>query len=160
MVKSAVVRKLVIGFGTALTITISLLTNSILSLGGLSRIVVSLLGAVLLYVSVALASAIHRSYPARHDKPKDMESLLTEGPYSLCRHPFYLFMILIQIAIPLTMVSILGILFAVALIPAWIYLIKLEEKELIDYWKDKYLDYMKRVPALIPDFRKIISKRK
>ncbi len=65
---------------------------------------------------------------------------------------------LTQISIPLALASLIGLLIAIALIPAWIFLIKIEERELIGYWKEKYLSYKKKVPTLIPDFKKIIFK--
>ena len=81
-----------------------------------------------MYVSVALASAIHRSFPTRHDKPEDIEELFMEGPYELCRHPFYFFTMLSRISISLTLASLIGLFVAIALIPAWLFLIKVEER--------------------------------
>ncbi|MEB3757122.1 MAG: hypothetical protein GSR79_09760 [Desulfurococcales archaeon] len=94
---------------------------------------------------------MHRSYPMRHDRPKDMEKLYTEGPYELCRHPFYFFILLAQFMISLTLASLMGLFVTIALIPAWLFLIKIEERELIEYWGEKYLDYMKSAPTLIPN---------
>ncbi len=160
MAESTLIRKLVAGPGIALTVIASLLTSGSLPLSGLPEIIVSVIGATILYTSVALASAIHRSYPTRHDRPEDMGELFTEGPYRLCRHPFYFFTMLAQISIPLAFASLIGLLVAVALIPAWMLLIKVEERELIGYWGEKYLDYMRKTPALIPDPRKILSGNK
>lgn len=160
MAKSTTMRKLVAGLGTILVIAVSLPTTSTLPLDNLSKTVTSVLGAILLYTSVALASAIHRSYPEKHDEPKDMGQLLVEGPYELCRHPFYFLTMLAQVAIPLTLTSLTGLLVALALTPAWLLLVRLEEKELIEYWGEEYIKYMEKVPALIPDLKKIIWKHR
>jgi len=160
LARSVTIRKLVAGLGTALIIAVSLLTSGSLPLTGLLRIAISTLGATALYISIALALAIHRSYPARHDKPEDIGKLLTEGPYELCRHPLYFFTMITQISIPLTLASLIGLLVAISLAPAWLLLVKVEERELIDYWGEEYLNYMKRVPALIPDLRKVITRNR
>ncbi len=158
--RSVIIRKLVVGLGTTLIVTISILTRGTLPLSGLSKIIVGVVGAAILYISISLALAIHRSYPAKHDKPEDIGQLFTEGPYSQCRHPFYLLVMLAQISTPLTLTSLTGLLVAIALIPAWLVLIKIEEEELIKYWGEKYLNYMRTVPALMPDLRKMILKAK
>lgn len=59
---------------------------------------------------------------------------------------------------PLTFTSLIGLLTAIALIPAWLLLVRMEEKELIEYWGDNYVNYMRRVPALLPNLKTIIKK--
>ncbi|MEB3756275.1 MAG: hypothetical protein GSR79_05395 [Desulfurococcales archaeon] len=159
MVRSAPVRKLITSLGTTLVIFVSLLTNDSLHLNGLPRILVGVTGATMLYTSVSLALAIHRSFPTRHDNPEDLDKLFEEGPYELCRHPFYFLIIITHISISLILSSIIGLFATIILIPGWLFLIKIEERELIAYWGEKYLNYMKRVPALVPDL-KISSKQK
>lgn len=156
MVSSVTIRKLVAGLGTALIIALSLLTFGTLPLIGLSKVIASAFGAAMLYTSVALASAIHRSYPAKHDKPEDVKELFVEGPYKLCRHPFYLLTMMAQISIALSLASLMGLLTAITLIPLWLFLIRVEEKELIEYWGEKYLSYMARTPMLIPNLKKVL----
>ncbi len=151
-------RRLLAGLGTALVAAASAWNAGGLPLGGLARAALSAVGAVMLYASVALASAIHRSYPARHDSPGDVGELYTEGPYRLCRHPFYMLVMLAQAAMALTLASPAGLLVAAALIPAWIALARVEEGELIEYWGDKYREYMKETPLLFPSLRRILRR--
>ncbi len=160
MASSTKVRKLVAGLGTALVIALSFPTAGTLPVSGVPRIVLSALGSATLYVSVALGSAIHRSYPEKHDKPLDTGRLFTEGPYELCRHPFYLFMILAQLSIPLVLGSAPGLVLATGLLPAWLLLVRIEERELLEYWGEAYQEYMRRTPALIPDIRRLMKQCK
>ena len=76
------------------------------------------------------------------------------GPYELCRHPMYFFAVIAQLSIPITLLSLWGILVVVALTPLWLHLIKLEERELIEYWGQAHADYMKRTPMLVPRLRR------
>ncbi len=146
---------MVIGVGSAIIVVAALLTSSTLPLRGLLANVVSVLGAIGLFVSTALAASIHSSYPERHDSPGDFSQLLVKGPYELCRHPMYFFTVIAQLSIPITLLSLWGILVAVAITPLWINLIKLEERELVEYWGQVYLDYMRRTPMLIPRLKKL-----
>ena len=108
-------------------------------------------GVILFISSVLFAVKIHSMFPRkRHDKPGDFSKLLTEGPYAYCRHPFYLTLIINQLSIPLLFSSWAGLLTYAAFLPGWYELIRLEEKELIEYWGDEYLRYKEEVPALIP----------
>ena len=158
MASSTLLRRLVAGLGTAAVLGVSLPTAGTLPLGGPARAAVSAAGAAMLYASVALAAAIHRSFPEKHDTPEDTGVLFTEGPYGLCRHPFYFFTMLAQLSIPLIYASLAGLAVAAALIPAWRLLIAVEERELLEYWGEKYLEYMEKVPALIPDIGKVLVR--
>ena len=157
MPSSNILRKLVINLGTSLITLISIVTaNTMLQalvslpLAGLILRGIKLMGSATLFVSTALASAIHRSFPPKHDRPEDFERLYLEGPYKLCRHPFYFFLMLIQISIPLIFLSVPGLVMTILLIPAWFILVKTEERELVSYWGAKYLEYVRSVPMLIP----------
>jgi len=154
MASSIAIRKLVAGAGTVLVIALSLLTMNTIPLRGVAGKIISVIGATALYIAVTLAVAIHESYPEKHDLPEDFKELLTSGPYELCRHPFYLFIMITQLSIPLALLSIWGLATSIALTPLWLYLIKIEEKELIAYWREKYLEYMKKTPTLIPRLRR------
>jgi len=81
------------------------------------------------FTFTALAYSIHVSYPERHDRPEDFPQLLTEGPYSACRHPFYLLLILIQFSIALYFFSLQAAAIAAVFLPMWYALMRIEEKE-------------------------------
>ena len=146
-----------INIGTALVTIVSILSANTLTkvltflpLAGLIFESIKLVASISFFTSVALASAVHRSFPPKHDEPKDFEMLYTEGPYQLCRHPFYFLLMIIQISIPLIFLSAPGLFLALAFVPAWYALAKVEERELINYWGTKYLEYMRTVPMLVP----------
>ncbi|NPA97025.1 MAG: isoprenylcysteine carboxylmethyltransferase family protein [Crenarchaeota archaeon] len=108
-------------------------------------------GATLFALTIVGAARIHSMFPKRrHDRPEDFDKLLTTGPYALCRHPFYLMLILNQLSIPVMFASIAGVATWAALLAGWLYLIRIEESELVAYWGDEYLRYAERVPMLIP----------
>ena len=114
----------------------------------------SALGLILFIASTVLAYKVHSMYPERHDKPEDFPELLTNGPYAYCRHPFYLALILNKASIPLYFCSLPGLLVFALTLPAWLHLIRIEERELVEYWGEKYIEYMQEVPALIPRLRR------
>ncbi len=89
-------------------------------------------------------------YPEKHDKPSDFPKLLKGDPYSIIRHPLYALAIVNQLSIPILFLSLQGLITFIMCLPLWYVLIKIEEKELIEYWGGEYLRYMKEVPALIP----------
>ena len=108
-------------------------------------------GATVFALTIAAAIRIHSMFPKhRHDRPEDFDKLLTTGPYALCRHPFYLMLILNQLSIPVMLASLVGVATWAALLAGWLYLIRIEERELVAYWGDEYLNYAKEVPMLIP----------
>jgi len=111
---------------------------------------VQLVGATLFVLSAVGCYRIHSMYPERHDKPSDFPELMTEGPYAICRHPLYGLLMVNQLSIALTLASLWGLTAFAASIPLWIALIMVEERELIEYWGERYIEYAKRVPALIP----------
>ncbi len=115
-------------------------------------------GAALFVLSAVMAWRIHSMFPKRHEKPEDFPRLLKDGPYRYCRHPFYLSLIINQASIPMIMHSAVGAILFIAALPAWYYLVRLEEAELVSYWGEEYLTYMREVPALIPLPRRASDK--
>ncbi len=112
--------------------------------------VLRVFGAVLFAASVLAAVWIHSMFPPRHDRPEDFEELMTSGPYAYCRHPFYLALMVNQFSLPILFLSLTGLIVYLLLLPLWLMLIKLEERELLEYWGERYREYMRRVPMLIP----------
>jgi protein-S-isoprenylcysteine O-methyltransferase Ste14 len=79
----------------------------------------------------------------------DGHQIIESGPYRHIRHPAYAGMILANLGIVIFFFNwITLILFALILIPAIILRIFIEEKTLIKI--DKYVDYAKNRPRLIP----------
>ena len=79
---------------------------------------------------------------------KIKENIVTEGPFSLVRHPTYLSHTLIFLGVFLiTGVIAVGILTVLDLIIITIIVIPLEEKELLFRFSGKYEQYKKKVPS-------------
>jgi protein-S-isoprenylcysteine O-methyltransferase Ste14 len=80
-----------------------------------------------------------------------MEKLTTSGPYAYLRHPLYLgtMLIIIGFVIMLRVFFIGGALFVV-MVAVYSKTIKKEEKMLEAKFKDIYIDYKKKVPAIFP----------
>ncbi len=79
--------------------------------------------------------------------------LITEGPYSIVRHPLYVFSLIGAIGIGLASENIL--VFAALIIFYLLYYpmtIIVEEKKLVNKFDQGYLDYIKRTPRFIPKF--------
>ncbi len=128
MAKRHILQKTMIGISSILIIIISIMSSNTISLPHLFAHVLELVGSITLFSSITLALAIHRSYTEKHEQPPGSHNLLNKGPYEICSHPFYLLIIIAQFSIPLSMLSMPGLLTAIILIPLWIYLIKIEEK--------------------------------
>ncbi|CUX76962.1 hypothetical protein CHITON_0183 [Thermococcus chitonophagus] len=99
--------------------------------------------ALILAITVPLAIYIHSLFPKKHDRPEDFKELLTDGPYRYVRHPFYSAFIFMSFGIALFFSSIPGLFCYSLMLPLWNKLAELEEKELLEYWGEKYEDFMK-----------------
>jgi protein-S-isoprenylcysteine O-methyltransferase Ste14 len=79
------------------------------------------------------------------------KQLVTEGPYSMTRHPLYLFSFIGTIGIGLASENLLVlgllIIFFIAYYP---FAIIAEEKVLLETFGDKYRSYMERTPRFWP----------
>jgi protein-S-isoprenylcysteine O-methyltransferase Ste14 len=77
--------------------------------------------------------------------------LITEGPYSIVRHPLYVFSLIGAIGIGLASENILVlaalVIFYLLYYPLTIFV---EEKKLVDKFGQSYLDYIKRTPRFLP----------
>ncbi|MBN1508836.1 MAG: isoprenylcysteine carboxylmethyltransferase family protein [Sedimentisphaerales bacterium] len=77
--------------------------------------------------------------------------LITVGPYSVMRHPLYLFSLIGAVGVGLASENLL-VLACIILFYGLYYplAIVVEERKLIDKFGDRYLDYSREVPAMIP----------
>ena len=81
------------------------------------------------------------------------ETIITEGNYSVVRHPQYLGGLLAHVGISILLSAWFSLLFT-PLMVALIYLLsRKEEEELIREFGTEYEDYKKRVPMLMPRLR-------
>ncbi|MDK2463597.1 MAG: isoprenylcysteine carboxylmethyltransferase family protein [Candidatus Korarchaeota archaeon] len=115
-------------------------------LEGLTRLV----GALITSSPLVLGACVHRSLPDRHDRPDDFGGLITEGPYSVVRHPFYLTTILAWLGAAVYSLSTGILLLALTSGLLWSLAAALEERGLRRRWPCEYEEYSRRVPMLIP----------
>ncbi|MDD5326317.1 MAG: isoprenylcysteine carboxylmethyltransferase family protein [Phycisphaerae bacterium] len=112
------------------------LTDTVLGMSGLFLLTICSVGRLwaLLYIS---------GY-------KKLE-LITEGPYSMVRHPLYVFSLIGAIGIGLASKNIL-VLAALVIFYLLYYplTIIVEERKLVDKFDQGYLDYIKRTPRFLP----------
>ncbi len=121
----------------------------------------TIFGGLLFIYSLIQMIRIHNLFPEKHEKPEDFPTLLTNGPYRLCRHPFYFWTIMNLLSIPLILGSIPGLVSWACMFPFWLILMKIEERELVEYWGEKYIIYMENTPMLptIKSFREYIRMK-
>ncbi len=86
-----------------------------------------------------------------HVEIREGHEFVQTGPFRMLRHPTYFSMILELLAVGLLCSAWLTLLLVpFALVPAIILRLRLEEPALVDKFGDKYREYQKRVPMLIP----------
>jgi protein-S-isoprenylcysteine O-methyltransferase Ste14 len=106
------------------------------------------IGLILLFVGV-----FGRFWSIIYIGGRKSKLVLDYGPYSICRHPLYLFSTIATIGIALTFGSIFltaGLGFVVFFV---LYeTARHEERYLLDQFNKDYLDYAVRVPRIIPNF--------
>jgi protein-S-isoprenylcysteine O-methyltransferase Ste14 len=80
----------------------------------------------------------------------DDHEIVTDGIYHYIRHPAYLGLLCIFLAVPLLFYSLYGFILIVLGIPDVIYRIRREEGMLITRFGNRYLEYMKTSKKLLP----------
>lgn len=83
-------------------------------------------------------------------KTTEDQELLTEGIYSRVRHPFYLSILVLFLGVAVVSWNLYGFLFFILFTLGLIIRIKKEESELILKFGEKYKEYMKKTPMLVP----------
>lgn len=94
---------------------------------------------------IILSMAWKVLYEAQKNK-----TLAITGPYSYVRHPQYDGFILIMFGFLLQWPTILTIIMFPALVYMYIKLAKREEKEVIEEFGNKYVDYAENTPGFLP----------
>jgi len=125
-----------------------------LSFGIFLSVSIALFSALLALVCISLAIVVHRSFPKKHDESSDFTELVTTGPYSYVRHPFYSVLILLNYTISLAFLSSYAIIASTLLLPLWWYLAKTEEDDLVRVWGQRYIAYRKEVPMFFPIYKR------
>jgi protein-S-isoprenylcysteine O-methyltransferase Ste14 len=87
--------------------------------------------------------------------PQRSDRLVTEGVFSVVRHPTYLaHTLLFAGAFLFTSVAAVGVVTFFDVIIINVFVIPLEERELVDRFGGDYIDYRKRVPRYFPGIGK------
>ena len=118
-----------------------------------SKSPMNVVGALIFLIGLAIrlsaAVSLNRSYSWTLEI-RDEHRLVKDGLYRYVRHPIYTGVLLSAFAVPIYATSFLGFLFALTVMPLFIYRIGVEEKMLIEEYGDEYLKYMKATSKLIP----------
>jgi protein-S-isoprenylcysteine O-methyltransferase Ste14 len=110
-------------------------------------------GATVLVANLALAVWARRhlgQYWSGTITVKEEHRLIQSGPYSFVRHPIYAGFVGGMIGTAIALGELRGILSALLLIAAYLRKIRIEEKWLVERFGQTYMDYRKKVKALIP----------
>ena len=105
-----------------------------------------LLGAVITIagISLLLAASIHLG------RAKDTGELVTSGPFQYIRHPIYMSVYILSIGFGFLFFAWLWFLVMAVFIPLWWLESKEEEKEMLEKYGKKYVDYQERTKMFIP----------
>ena len=118
------------------------------------NIVFLCLGAILMVGGFLFL--MHVVYSMRHaffDK-----ELITAGSFKYARHPMYVAIYIMLLGVGFLFFS--GVWFAImaVFIPIWYIDCRIEEKQMTELYREKYLDYKKRVGMFIPKVKSWLSE--
>ena len=114
---------------------------------------VFLFGTAVLVASLALAVWARRHlgpYWSGTITVKEEHRLIRSGPYSFVRHPIYTGLVGGMVGTAIALDELRGVLSVLLLLAAYLRKIRIEEKWLVERFGQTYLDYRKKVKALIP----------
>jgi len=134
-------------FGVAILLLL-LFTGHSFAQGTITDILFELSGLFLLSIC-----SLGRLWSLMYISGNKRRELVTEGPYSIVRHPLYLFSLIGAFGIGLAsenlLVLILIIVFYLLYYP---FTILAEERKMTNKFGDAYREYMKKTPRFIPKF--------
>ena len=107
-----------------------------------------------------LVGCVGRIWCAAHIAGRKDAELVTEGPFSICRNPLYLFSLCAFLGVGLSFESLVATaafaaLFCLTHLPA----IRREERNLAARFGDAYGSYVNRVPRLMPNLGLYVPAR-
>jgi len=86
-------------------------------------------------------------------KKRERPMVIREGVFSLVRHPIYLGAILSYLSLVLYSLSLVCLFLWILITAFYGYLARYEEKALVRFFGDAYVQYQKDVPMLFPKIR-------
>lgn len=117
------------------------------------RVILIVIGALLAWAGAALAAwskiRLGRFFTI-HLGVKEGHVLVTDGPYAMVRHPIYLGLGLFVLGSALLFNSVVLVGLALALLLVLRIQARIEERAFAAYFGADYVEYRRRVPALLP----------
>ncbi len=86
------------------------------------------------------------------------EELCTDGPYSICRNPLYIFSFFGAVGIILSAQELVLLGVVVPFFVYYYFVIRGEEKRLLDFFGKDYENYCREVKRIVPNFKHYDSK--
>lgn len=78
------------------------------------------------------------------------KSLVTTGPFKYIRHPMYIWIYIMLTGIGILFFSKIWFVIMLIFIPIFYFVCKIEEKQMIELHREKYLEYKKRTGMFLP----------
>jgi protein-S-isoprenylcysteine O-methyltransferase Ste14 len=107
------------------------------------------MGDIMMILSMILVAWVLRenSFASKVVNNQDGEVLITTGPYTLVRHPFFTFLIPFLLGLPLVIGSYWSLIPGLSCIPTLIWRAYHEEKFLVQEFDTGYKQYQHQVPS-------------
>ncbi len=110
-------------------------------------------GVLLVLITIPLIAWIHRELDRQYSAVLEIQSdhqLITTGPYERVRHPMYTVLILFFFGLSLVSANLIVIVFAVLLMVAFPFWVRIEEEKMIEVFGEEYIEYVKRTGRFFP----------
>lgn len=128
------------------------LDSSIISLSTILNTFIPLIARIILFLFILIIAylLILKSHKILFRQPENKDELITEGIFRHVRHPMYLGILLIYLALIFLSISLISTVTWIVIILIYNRLASYEENELEKLFNVKYLEYKKKVPKWIP----------
>ncbi|MFX1456264.1 MAG: methyltransferase family protein [Promethearchaeota archaeon] len=143
---------LIQGLSIVVFFVVWILDSLVLSFSTILNNFVPVLVRIILFIILISISyyLIYKSHKILFRQPENKDDLITQGIFRHVRHPMYLGVLLIYLACILLSISLLTLVIWIFIFLIYNRLASFEEKELENLFKEKYLDYKKKVPKWLP----------
>lgn len=105
---------------------------------------INVAGLALLGLSLWFHFYCERTHIQSHDEPHEIEKIVTQGVYSVVRHPINFSMMITHLSVTLISGSYLPLIFSVSNSIALIFISIEEEKALLEKFGNDYKEYLER----------------
>ena len=114
---------------------------------------IGIISTILFIIGIFLVgiATIGRVWSSLYISGYKSKTLLTSGPYSMCRNPLYFFSFIGSLGIGLSTETItITVLLMIGFVIYYPYVMKREYKRLISLHGDKYREYCEKTPVFLP----------